>query len=270
MKLNLFDSHVHSDNSHDGHHTVTYLCEQAIENHMMGFAITDHIECDSPKVDEMFQSIRQSCFAVEYARDCFGSDIILSKGVELGQPHHNAPLSQQLIAAGNFDFLLGSCHNLADGTDFYYANYSDPDIVVTDMLNAYYDDLLALAVWNGFDAMAHIRYPERYIWGDHRIPVDITPHMERIAEILRTLIANGKALEINTSAMRKGMPGDPGREILTLYKDLGGELITLGSDAHFAGHMAFGFDDMMDLMLDLGFQYFTFYNHREPKMLKLI
>lgn len=271
MKVNLFDSHIHSDNSPDGHHAVIYLCEKAIEARIMGFAVTDHLECDGNDRGAMEQGIRQSAFEVERARSSFGTAIKLQKGIELGQPHRHPEIAQAMLDGIEFDFVLGSSHTLEDGTDFYLMDYTNPDVVVSDILDRYYDNLLRLVKWNRFDALAHLRYPERYIWGDQRIPVDIESYMERIEVILRLLIQNGKALEINTACLRKGMGEcDPGVRILQLYRELGGELITLGSDAHLAQHMAFGFDDVMDLLLTLGYRYFAFYSRRQPVMLRIL
>ncbi|MEG1874391.1 MAG: histidinol-phosphatase HisJ family protein [Angelakisella sp.] len=271
MKVNLFDSHVHSDNSPDGHHAIPYLCEQAIQNRIMGFAVTDHMECDDKNAAAMEMGVRQAAFEVERSRSSFGNAVRLSKGIELAQGHRCPEFAEHILSLTDFDFVLGSVHTTPDGTDFYYADFSNPALVVSELLTEYYTDLNRLAVWNRFDAMAHIRYPERYIWGEHRIPVDIHPYMEQIEQLLRTLIQNGKALEVNTAGLRKGLGApDPGREILELYRQLGGELITLGSDAHFAEHMADGFDDTMDLLLTLGYRYFAFYSNRKPVMLRII
>lgn len=271
MKINLFDSHVHSDNSPDGSHAVIYLCEQAIRQRIMGLAITDHFECDTDDLPGNETRIRQSGFEVERARHSFGSAIKLCKGIEVGQANRHPQIAKNILASADFDFVLGSMHTGTDGTDYYYVDYDDPKIVVADILKDYYDNLVQLAHWNGFDSMAHLRYPERYIWGNHRIPVNITPYMGQIEEILKILIQNGKALELNTSAMRKGLDEfDPGVGILRRYKELGGELITLGSDAHVAKDMTSGFDTAMDALLAIGFRYFAFYQNRKPVMLKIL
>lgn len=269
MKINLFDSHLHSDNSPDAVHSVAYLCEHAAQHRIMGFAVTDHFECQL-EADTQLQSMRQQSFEIERARGSFGDLVKISKGIELGQPHRHVEVAAQALAASDYDFVLGSVHMLEDGTDFYCVDYSDPDIVVADLLEQYYDNVVRLAEWGGFDSLAHMRYPERYIWGNQRIPVDIKPFGDHIDRVLRLLIDKGKALEVNTCAMRRGMPLDPGIEVLRRYRELGGELITIGSDAHQASHMTSGFDDAMDTLLTLGFKYFAFYSHRLPVMLRIL
>ena len=270
MKVNLFDSHVHSDNSVDGHHAITYICEQAIQNRIMGLAITDHFECDGD-VELQEKGIRQSAFDLERARTAFGSQIRLSKGIELAQGYRCPEVAQRLLSLTDYDYVLGSIHTDEAGMDYYFADFNQPNLVVGDLLRDYFDMLVKQARWGQFDAMAHIRYPERYIWGRCRIPVDIHPYLEQIEELFRLLIQNGKALEVNTSAFRQGAGGiDPGLDLLTLYRQMGGELITLGSDAHLAQHLTSGFDDAMDMLLKAGFRYFAFYSKRQPVMLRIL
>lgn len=269
MKVNIFDSHLHSDNSPDGRHSVAYYCDCAIRERVMGFAVTDHFECHED-VAEQEQAILRMTFEVERARACFGKEVRLCKGIELGQPQNYQSQASDILQAIDFDVVLGSTHALPDGTDFYVANYNDPEVVVSDLLEQYFREELKLVQWNGFDVLAHLRYPERYIWGKARIPVNIALYSDYIDKILRLLIENGKALEVNTSAMKLGMQCDPGIGILKRYRELGGELITLGSDAHQTSHMAYGFDDTMDMLLTIGYRYFAFYSCRKPVMLRIL
>lgn len=271
MKVNLFDSHVHSDNSPDGHHAIFYLCEKARENRITGFCVTDHFECDSSDIESQELAIRQSVFETERAKLTFGNDIRMAKGIELGQGHIRPEIAKKVLASADFDFVIGSVHTLPDGSDFYYINYDNPDIIISDILMKYYQSQYEMAVWNGFDSLGHMGYPERYIWGNYRIPINNEPYRELIDETLRMLIANGKSLEVNTGALRKGLGKTTAdRTVLARYRELGGELITLGSDAHLAQDMANGFDDAMDMLLTLGYRHFAFYSKRQPVMLKIL
>ncbi|MEG0541031.1 MAG: histidinol-phosphatase HisJ family protein [Angelakisella sp.] len=271
MKVNLFDSHVHSDNSPDASHAVFYLCEKARENRIMGICVTDHFECDAKDIEAESIGIRQSAFEVERARLTFCRDIKLGKGIELGQGHLHPEIAAKITSSADFDFVIGSVHTLPDGRDFYYLNYDDPDVIISDILEKYYQSQYEMAKWNGFDSLGHMGYPERYIWGNYRIPINNEPYREIIDETLKVLIQNGKALEVNTGALRKGLGKTTAdRTVLARYRELGGELITLGSDAHVAQHMADGFDDAMDMLLTLGYRYFAFYSKRKPVMLRIL
>ncbi len=271
MKLNVFDSHTHSDNSPDGNHSISYLCERAIAKGVMGFSVTDHFDCDIAEEDGYFTRLRQSYFETELARSTFGSSIRLTRGIELGQPWMVPDVAQRVLDEYDFDFVLGSVHSIEKGKDLYYIDYNDPDVVIADVLEGYYKNNVELAKWNLFDSLAHLGYAERYVWGKYRIPFSYEPYWDYIDETLKLLIQNGRGLEVNTAGYRQGLgKPNPDRGILKRYKELGGEIITLGSDAHFADDIAADFTMAMDLLTELGFEYFAFYKERKPVMLKLI
>ncbi len=272
MKINLFDSHVHSDNSHDGKNPIMYICEYAKDNRIMGFSITDHFECDETQnMEKQCQAIKQSVFETELANTTFSSKIRLTKGIELGQPHYQPEISDKILNDHKFDFVIASVHKNKNQNDFAYINFDDHEIVIKNVMEEYFLSCLELAKYNKFDSFAHLGYPIRYIWGKYRIPFDINLHIDIIDEILKTLIANNKALEINTGGMRTPLAqANPDFDILKRYKDFGGELVTIGSDAHIATDMCYAFDIVMEKMLELGYKYFAFYKERQPVMLKII
>ena len=270
MKLNIFDSHTHSKNSPDGRHSVTHLCEQAIERGIMGFAVTDHFECDVPE-DGYDARLRQSIKDIDQARADFGQNIRLCSGIELAQPQMFPKKAAEVLSAYPFDVVLGSVHSVEPKKDLFFVNFNDPSVVVADVLEGYYQANLELARWNGFDSLAHLGYAERYVWGNYRIPFHYDPYWDIIDEILRTLIHNGKALELNTSGYRYRLGhSTPDKAVLKRYRELGGELITMGSDAHLGQDIGADFTVAMDLLLDLGYRYFAFYKERKPVMLKLM
>ena len=101
--------------------------------------------------------------------------------------------------------------------------------------------------------------------------MDYTKYSDHIDAILNCIIDNGKSLEINTQGIRRGLKKSaPEFDIVKRYKDLGGELITIGSDGHSAEEVGADIDDTMDRMMSLGYRYFAFYRNREPIMLRII
>lgn len=271
MKLNIFDSHVHTDSSFDADHSLMYICEKAIQAGIMGIAVTDHYECSDAEKWNCYARIRQSMFQVEKARAAYGGTIRLTKGVEIGDGQRFPVEVNRVMSITDFDFVLGSVHHIDGFGDPYYMDFDDPNVVVTDVLTAYYRDNLAMVKWGGFDSLAHLGYIERYTWGKYRIPTPVAPYMDVIDEILKTLIAKGKALEVNTAGLRQGIAKThPEAAVLRRYKELGGELITLGSDAHRAEDVGSDMEVAMDLLLDLGYEYFAFYSKREPVMLQIM
>lgn len=270
MYTNLFDSHTHSENSPDGNHSVLYMCEQAIANGLTGIAITDHMEANDYVKDNYRTRIQQSIFDITKAQQLLGDRLMISCGVELGQALHNTEAALEVLNMHNFDFVLGSLHAPLGKPDYYYWNFNDPSIVVHDTLVEYYQQQIELAKWGNFDIMGHITYPIRYIWGRSRIPVDISRYSDLIDQLMRTLIENGRGLEVNTSGLRQELGTTlPDLPLLKRYHELGGELITIGSDAHYTEHVGAGVEYAMDMLRSIGFKYFCFYKNREPRMLQL-
>ena len=270
MSTNLFDSHPHSENSPDGNHSVLYMCEQAIANGLTGIAITDHMEANDYVKDNYRTRIQQSIFDITKAPQLLGDRLMISCGVELGQALHNTEAALEVLNLHNFDFVLGSLHAPLGKPDYYYWNFNDPSIVVHDTLVEYYQQQIELAKWGNFDIMGHITYPIRYIWGRSRIPVEISRYSDLIAQLMRTLIDNGRGLEVNTSGLRQELGTTlPDLPLLKRYHELGGELITIGSDAHYTEHVGAGVEYAMDMLRSIGFKYFCFYKNREPRMLQL-
>ena len=138
------------------------------------------------------------------------------------------------------------------------------------MLSRYLQKELELAKWDGFDSLAHLTYPLRYMVGEQKIPVDMTRFDDVIGEIFETLIKNHKALEINTSGI--AMPlGDtlPGEAYIQRFHDMGGQYITVGSDAHVPEKLCGNVDKGMALAKKCGFDYVTIFNRREPMLVPI-
>lgn len=270
MKLNILDSHVHTEYSFDGKDSLEKIFAGALERGVMGLAITDHYECDRveqlecEKIEETFRQLPR--YQEEYQ-----GRLRITSGIELGQPHQVPEAADRMLARHpDLDVVLGSFHTGAPGLDASQTNFNDPQVRVSDFLAYYFQGCYDLAVWGKFDVMTHLGYPERYIWGRYRIPVDFTPYEDLIHATLKKLVEDGKALEINTAGYRQGLGKTiPVLRIIQQYHDLGGELVTLGSDAHRAEDVASDFEVAMDILTSVGYRYFAFYRQRQPVMLKL-
>ena len=126
------------------------------------------------------------------------------------------------------------------------------------------DMLEELVQTKGWDVLGHVIYPLRYIPAEHGL--DLRPWWDRLAEIFRAVISQGKGIELNTSA---GTTVEQWREVLALYRDLGGEVLTLGSDAHRPQFMAAAFPQALELLRALGFRWLCVYRRRTPLFCKL-
>ena len=149
-------------------------------------------------------------------------------------------------------------------------DFSDESVDYMKLLGEYFDWELKLAQWAQFDTLAHLTYPLRYVVGKYGKSVDMSRFAEIIDEILLELIKNKKSLEINTAGLRQPIGvTSPDESIVKRYKELGGELITIGSDAHYAEHLGAGIDKGYELALKCGFDKVAIYQDRTPTLIPI-
>ena len=259
----LLDLHVHTDNSFDGNHSTTYLCERAQMLGLRVVAFTDHSDIDTPDKQQLERSALQSFFEISKAKSAFRGRMIICKGIELGQPVYDIETSEKILNSQKYDFVIGSIHNLRGMQDFWYLDYSKEN--VPELLDKYFDEIINLVDWGNFDTLAHLTYPLRYIVGDSKIPVDLSKYDDKINLILKTLAEKELALEINTSGLRQNLKKTmPEADIVRRFKEFGGKYITIGSDAHYAEHLGAGINEGMNIAKDCGFDSVTLYQNREP------
>ncbi len=264
----ISDSHVHSDCSRDANDPTMMMCESAVRLGLYSITMTDHCECNVYREEEYDRSIRQSYFEARKAGAVFHSRLHVYAGVELGQPVQDTAAADDVLGSCDFDFVLASVHSIKNSVDFYDLDYSYAD--VDDALERYFDEILEVIEWGKFDSLAHLTYPWRYIVGEHDIKIDNQKFEGRIDEVLRALILKHRALEINTSGLRQKIGTTlPDLPVLARYRELGGKLITIGSDAHRWADVGGGVEKGLSLLLAAGFHHFTVYQHHIPKFLPI-
>ncbi len=263
----ISDCHTHSNHSRDGVDPLMMMCERAASLGLYTLAITDHCECDTYYQDGYDQSIRQSFQETHKAKAVFRGRLKILAGVELGQPLHQLEAAEDALSGCEFDFILASAHILPGKEDFYYMDYSCTDI--DSLLKEYFDHVYEMVEWGKFDSLAHLTYPLRYMTA-RGIQVDLNRFRDQIDGILNRLIADHKALEINTSGLRQEigctMPDYP---IVRRFKELGGKYVTIGSDSHRWADVGAGIEEGMDLARKAGFTHFTIFENRCPRLVPL-
>lgn len=262
------DCHNHSNCSPDGKHSPQAMLDRAGALGLYAYTLTDHCECNQYE-----EKYRQSAGAAWQAMDSLTvpQGLRFYRGIELGQPMQDLSGAEEAVARYPYDFIIGSLHNLRGQEDFYYMDcrHMDPEELFK-ILDRYWDELLDMISWGGFDSLGHLTYPLRYIQGDQGVQVDMARHQEKIDRVFTALIEKGKALEVNTSGLRQKIGATlPDLPLLRRYYELGGRLVTLGSDAHRTEDLGKGIDQGMELLKKAGFTQFTIYIQREPHMLPL-
>lgn len=262
------DSHTHSCFSHDGSDSITSLCERAVEIGLYALTITDHCECNLYEERKYEQAIKNSYAETKRVADVFKGKLHLYKGIELGQAIQNLEAAESILSQCDFDFVLGSIHNNPDMQDFYLLDYSKLD--VHDLLSVYFDEILKLIAWGKFDSLSHLTYPLRYIVGEQHKQVPYDVYRERIDCILKAVIEQNKALELNTSGLRQAIGKTlPCLQVIQRFRELGGKYLTVGSDAHKQAHIGVAVDEGYEIAQQAGFSHITIFVNREPVLLPL-
>lgn len=264
----ISDSHTHSINSFDGRDSVMMLAERASNMGLYSITITDHCECHEISERDYHKDILSSVTDVIKASAVYNDKVRIYKGIELGQPTQNHLAADDALLIADFDFVLGSLHNLKNERDFYFLEYTQENF--HGLLLRYFDELLELAGTDYFDSLAHLTYPFRYIAANPDLAFDSEVYQEQIDAILEVLVRNNKALEVNTSGLRQVIGKTlPDEAVVRRFRELGGKFVTLGSDAHRWGDIGAGIEEGLEMLLRCGYTHFTVYEKREPRMLPI-
>lgn len=264
----LCDYHLHTTNSTDGKSSLTDMCRAAVSKGIKEIAVTDHFE--PTENDKSYAFYERDLFYsdIEDVRKIFKGMLVIRYGVELGQPHIYPEYSEKLINEYPFDFVLASCHKMTGDIDFADINYARADL--RRYFEKYLDNLKELLAWGQFDCIGHFDLVKRYCARDG-IKINLMDnYKDEIADILKLIAEKNKGIEINTSGLRQFSAGFmPGFDIVSLYRMLGGKIITVGSDAHSAEEVGKGIDDAIALAFDAGFKNITVFEKRVPKFIDI-
>ena len=266
------DYHMHSSFSGDGTASMEDMAKRALELGLTHISFTEHYDPDyiyPPGEEGMFELNTDSyLYELLKLKSKYSGQLEIAFGVELGlQPHLKRQLA--LYAKSHeFDFIIGSSH-LCNRKDPYYPDFfqgRNEDEAHHEYFEA---DLECVKALPYFDVYGHLDYVVRY--GPTKDDCyTYQKHADVFDKILSTLIENEKGIELNTGGFRSGLnQPNPCAEILKRYKALGGEIITIGSDAHEPKDIAADFDKAYDILKECGFQYYCVFQNRIPEYFKL-
>ena len=270
VEMVLSDYHTHTKLSFDGECLPEEMVLRAIQLGVKHYAITDHIEINQfyDKEYNFPETLSAALEQLPALKEKYSEEITLASGIELGQPVHNKELAEKVVSSPQLDFIIGSCHMIRGYDDFYFLDYKEKDPV--KLLDTYFEELLEMAEWGKFDVLGHLTYPLRYICGDSGIFVDMERYEHIIDEIFRTLIKKGCGIEINTSGLRQKIGVTlPELRYVKRYYDLGGRIITVGSDAHRTEDLGKGTETGIEIARSAGFTEIACYKNRNPIFIKI-
>ncbi len=269
----LADFHMHTNFSTDADRTCTpeSMIEGAIKKGLKTICFTDHQDFDYPNngMEGEFQLDYDMYFAtLQLLQAKYRDQIEVLIGIEFGLQPHLGKLYHEHSEKYPFDFIIGSTH-VFDGVDPYYPGYFGNRSDEEGYRRAFEIILKNTQNVSDYDVAGHLDYVVRYGKEQTRA-YSYRKYSDLIDEILKTLIEKGKGIELNTSGLKYGLGfAHPHMDILNRYRELGGEIITVGSDAHKPEHIAYDFLKVKEILLACGFKYYTEFRQRKPHFRQL-
>lgn len=267
------DFHLHSSFSGDSDTPMESMILRGIELGLTEMCFTEHNDFDYPVTEREtagFFEVNPDAYLYDFLklREKYTGRIRLRFGVELGLQPHLSRRNAAFAKAHDYDFIIGSSH-LCNGKDPYYPEFYEGR-AQEDAYLEYFESILDnLKVFSNFDVYGHLDYVVRY--GPHKDDgYSYARYRELFDRILTKIISMEKGIEINTSGLAKGLrEPNPCAGILKRYRELGGEIVTVGSDAHAPGQIAHAFDRAAEILKECGFRYYATYEKRSPSFHKL-
>lgn len=273
------DYHVHTHYSDDSVYLMEDCIKDAIDMGIQEIAITDHVDY-GVKVDwdegkeivyrngEPIANVDYPKWEKElkYLQQKYKDEISIKMGMEFGMQMHTIDKFQKLFNRYDFDFIILSVHQVED-QEFWTQDFQRGRSQ-QQYNERYYQEMLDLVKnYKNYSVLGHmdliVRYDKQGVYPFEKIK-------SFIEQILKTVIADGKGIEVNTSYHRYGLNDmTPSRDILKLYKELGGKIVTIGSDSHKKEHLGAYIEEAKDELRKLGFKYYCTFEKMKPIYHKL-
>ncbi|MBO4415673.1 MAG: histidinol-phosphatase HisJ family protein [Lachnospiraceae bacterium] len=281
-----YDCHIHTSFSSDSKASPESQIEKAIELGMKGICITDHMDYEFPDAvrsgmdfefdpEEYFKKLTE-------LKEKYASEIELQIGIEIGLRNERECRAsvrekyESLLNGYAFDFVIGSTHCLEFTDPYYESPYWENKDKKTGIMTYFEAIKENISYFPDFDSLGHLDYLIRYVpaskadenakFNDY----NVQDFADIIDEILKMIIDEGRALEVNTAGLKYGLGyPHPKAQVLKRYRELGGELLTIGSDGHRPEHICYDFKTAYEILKELGYRYYTVYRERRPNMVKL-
>lgn len=282
----LVDYHVHSEFSDDSEYEMEQVVKDAISKGLSEICFTDHVDYgikkdwDAPgglekrpggpgEPEWMYLSnvdYPKYFEKIKYLQEKYKDQITIKKGLEFGMQVHTIEDYEKLYAKYDFDFILMSIHQIKN-KEFWTGEYQAGK-TQQEYNEEYYQEMLELVKkYKNYSCLAHMDLIVRYD------PAGVYPFEKLkpvITEILKQVIKDGKGIELNTSFHRYNLKdSQPSRAILNLYKELGGTIITIGSDSHKESHLGAYVDEAQEILKEVGFEYYCTFEKMKPIYHKL-
>ena len=263
----LYDCHTHTKFSPDGLGEMNDMLQSAINRNLNEIYFTDHLD-----IGDYYQDLDLESYSkkIVQLKDLYSDKIKIKLGIEFGLQPDLSEQFKSISEKYKFDLIIGSTHMVNKMDICYHKADFFGSLSQKDAYLSYFEEILkSVNEINEFDIYGHLDYVIRY--GDFENKcLDYETFQEILDEILMSIIKKGKGIEINTSGYRYGLGSfHPNIQIVKRYKELGGQIITIGSDAHTPEHIAYEFKKANNMLKELGFKYITTFENRKPEFVKI-
>lgn len=265
----LCDYHVHTAYSDDSAYPMEQVIQDAIKLQMKEICISDHVDygvkkdLDDPSYDGGITNVDYPKYIqeIQMLQKKYRNEISIKTGMEFGMQMHTIPQFEKLYQRYPFDFIILSCHQVGD-KEFWTQDYQKGK-TQKEYQRQYYEEILhVIQVYKNYSVLGHLDLIQRY---DVHGPYPFAHVKDIVCEILKIVIQDGKGIEINTSSHRYGLNDlTPSKEILQLYRELGGTILTIGSDSHEPAHLGAYIEETKEIARDLGFTHYATFTQMKP------
>jgi len=250
------DAHLHTDLSPDSDVPIDVYCALALERGIPELAITDHLDFDPRAPAHAFADFATRERTVRDAAERWADrGLAIRFGVEISYESRREAEIREHLASHPYDFVIGSVHVMS------YSPYTGARVGAwvagrsfAEIVRPYFDEVLATVRSGLFDTLGHLDYVKKYL-AEHVPPAAFAAGREAYEPVLRALVETGTGLEVNASGLRQA-PREtyPAPWVVARFRELGGEVVTAGSDAHRARSFAYGLARAYGIAAAAGFE----------------
>lgn len=258
MKKYYSDYHLHSNFSFDSQESIENICKAAEKVGLTEICMTEHFSMNENNVSYGFLNFENYYKEICKYNNAENNNVKIKIGLEIGEGHLRINEINEYLRNKNIDFIIGSVHRINDIGIVKYIEINKIEKVYED----YFLELYKLADNGEYDVLGHLDIVQRYAWTKYG-SYDYNRYIDFIDNIFKKVIERGKGIEINTSILKSYNDFMPKLEVIKRYKELGGEIITVGSDAHKSDRVGEGILLAYELLREVGFKYVARYDKRK-------
>ena len=260
-----YDYHTHSAFSDDSDTPMKDMLDQAVRLGVREIAVTDHFDPGYPDPEFPFELDFEAYHrALEENCSAYADRLKIVKGIEIGIMDTQLDRCREAARSYDYDYIIGSFH-CAMGEPLYNGHFYDdktPKQYFQDFFRYVYD---SLCEYDDYCCLGHLNLVSRYADED----ADFRDYGDLVEMIFKKIIPEGKGIELNTSSFKYNMRCTcPSEEILRMYRQMGGEIIVIGSDAHTPDRITDHFDYASEYLKSLGFRYLSTFRQKKPSFVK--